>query len=170
VGGLSGSGKSRLARELACHVGAAPGAVVSRTDVLRKRLLGWEPYDHLGPEGYTEEMTRATYAALVREARAVLRHGHAVIADGVFATPEERAIIETAARIEGVPFHGLWLEAPDDVARKRIGTRRHNASDATADVLTFQRSLDLGPMTWARIDSSGPRRETLAKAREVIGL
>lgn len=170
VGGLSGSGKSRLARELAPHVGAAPGALVSRTDVLRKRLLGWEPYDHLGPEGYTEEMTRATYHALIHEVRQALRQGHSVIADGVFATPEERADIEAAASAEGVPFQGLWLEAPDSVARRRIGTRRHNASDATAEILTFQRTLDVGPMTWTRIDSSGARRETLAKAREVAGL
>ena len=33
VMGLSGSGKSRLAREVACYLGAAPGARVVRTDV-----------------------------------------------------------------------------------------------------------------------------------------
>jgi len=170
VGGLSGSGKSRLAREVAPHVGAAPGALVSRTDVLRKRLLGKEPYDHLGPEGYTPEVTRATYAALNTEVRAVLRQGHSVIADGVFATPAERADIEAVARDMGVPFQGLWLEAPDEVAMKRIESRRHNASDATADVLLLQRTLDIGPMAWSRIDSSGPRRETLAQARAIVGL
>ncbi len=40
VGGFSGSGKSRLARDLAPLLGAAPGAVVLRTDVIRKRLAG----------------------------------------------------------------------------------------------------------------------------------
>ncbi|MQX35437.1 AAA family ATPase [Roseospira navarrensis] len=170
VGGLSGSGKSRLARELAPHVGAAPGALVSRTDVLRKRLMGVGPYEHLGPDGYTEDMTRRTYAALDAECRAALARGHAVIADGVFATPGERADIEQVAREMGVPFDGLWLEAPEDVARKRIGARQANASDATAEVLAFQRTLDTGPMAWPRIDSSGPRRETLARAREIVGL
>ena len=40
VGGLSGSGKSRLARELASFVGPAPGARVVRSDIARKHLAG----------------------------------------------------------------------------------------------------------------------------------
>ena len=40
VGGFSGTGKSRLARELAPFLGAAPGARVVRSDVIRKRLCG----------------------------------------------------------------------------------------------------------------------------------
>ena len=40
VGGLSGSGKSRLARELAPYLAPLPGARVVRTDSTRKRLAG----------------------------------------------------------------------------------------------------------------------------------
>ena len=40
VGGLSGSGKSTLARALAPAVGSAPGALILRSDVIRKALLG----------------------------------------------------------------------------------------------------------------------------------
>ncbi|MEM8689758.1 MAG: phosphotransferase, partial [Pseudomonadota bacterium] len=40
VGGLSGTGKSTLAAELAVHVGAIPGAIHIRSDLERKLLLG----------------------------------------------------------------------------------------------------------------------------------
>ncbi len=40
IGGLSGSGKSAVARAIAPHVGACPGAVHVRSDVERKRLFG----------------------------------------------------------------------------------------------------------------------------------
>lgn len=170
VGGLSGSGKSRMARELAPHLGACPGALVSRTDVVRKRLMGVAPEDRLGPDGYTTEMTSATYRAMGEEVRAALRQGHTAIADGVFARPEERMAIEQVAREEGVPFHGLWLDTDPQVAARRITERRRNASDATVQVLEAQRDLDLGTVTWPRIDSSGPRRETLAEGRRVLGV
>ena len=54
IGGLSGSGKSTLARRLAPFVGAAPGALIVRSDVIRKTLLGVSPLTRLGPEGYTD--------------------------------------------------------------------------------------------------------------------
>src|SRR5262249_48674743 len=40
IGGLSGTGKSALARALARFVAPMPGAVVLRSDVERKRMLG----------------------------------------------------------------------------------------------------------------------------------
>ena len=40
IGGISGTGKSTLARALAPGLGAAPGAVVLRSDVIRKKLFG----------------------------------------------------------------------------------------------------------------------------------
>ena len=68
VGGLSGSGKSRMARELAPHLGASPGARVVRTDSIRKRLAGPPLTSRLGPEGYTAEMTERTYRAMTEDA------------------------------------------------------------------------------------------------------
>ncbi|MBB4264442.1 AAA family ATPase [Roseospira visakhapatnamensis] len=170
IGGLSGSGKSRMAREVAPLIGAAPGALVSRSDVVRKRLMGVRPYERLGADGYRPEMTQRTYRAMLDEVRAALRQGHAAIADGVFLRPEERAAVEAVAREEGVPFHGLWLEADPEVALRRIAGRRENASDATAAVRDAQQSVDPGPMTWHRVNSSGPRQESLAQALALLGL
>src|SRR5690606_25949162 len=48
VGGLSGTGKSTLARGLAPSTGAVPGALVLRSDEIRKRLSGVSPDARLG--------------------------------------------------------------------------------------------------------------------------
>lgn len=169
VGGLSGSGKSRMGREIAPFLGRCPGAVTLRTDVLRKQIAGIDPYARLPAEAYTPEMSARTYAELAERAARALRAGQAVVADAVFARPEERAAIEDVARRAGVPFHGLWLEAPPEVAAARISGRKRNVSDATPQVLEAQLSYDLGPMSWTRIDSSGSKEATLVAGRRACG-
>ncbi|MGB1026888.1 MAG: AAA family ATPase [Rhodospirillaceae bacterium] len=167
VGGLSGSGKSRLAREVAPYLDV-PGALVLRTDVLRKRLVGQDPYDGLGPEGYTADMSRKTYELLYAEAKRALDIGRTVVLDGVFANPLERQAAEDLARQEGVPFTGLWVEAPVDVAQDRIATRIRNPSDVTREVRQKQEGFDLGEITWVRIDSSGPKEDTVSAGLEAL--
>ena len=59
VGGLSGSGKSTLARTLASGLGGGPGAVVLRSDEIRKRLFGAAPTDRLPKSAYAPEVSPA---------------------------------------------------------------------------------------------------------------
>lgn len=170
VGGLSGSGKSRLGRDLAPFIGARPGARVVRSDVLRKRIAGVHPLDKLGPEGYSAEMTEKTYQAVYDEARSVLATGHSVVADCVFSKPEERAAIEAVALEFEAPFTGLWLEAAPDIMAARVTERTQNASDADAEVVKMQLNYDLGDITWNRVDSSASRADTDAEALAIVGL
>ncbi|WP_142847402.1 bifunctional aminoglycoside phosphotransferase/ATP-binding protein [Telmatospirillum sp. J64-1] len=174
AGGLSGSGKSRLAREIAPYLGGkdacGPGAVVIRSDVLRKQLAGIPLDQRLGPEGYTPEMSSRTYDALMTAARKALADGQMVIADAVFARPEEREAIAAVAREAGVPFDGFWLHADPEVAAQRIRKRRRNVSDATPDVLERQLSYDIGPMRWQVIPSSGPKDKTVRTVRASLGI
>ncbi len=170
VGGLSGSGKSRMSRELAPHVDAAPGARVVRSDVVRKRLAGVDPLTPLPPESYTPETARRTYEAVYAEVRRTLAEGQSVIADAVFARPEERAAIADVAREMSVPFDGLWLLAPGEVLQGRVEGRSLNASDADAGVVRKQLSYDLGDIRWTPVDSSGDRSSTLEKGLKTLGL
>ncbi|MBF0250494.1 MAG: AAA family ATPase [Alphaproteobacteria bacterium] len=168
VGGLSGSGKSRLGRDLAQHVGAAPGARVVRSDVLRKRLAGVHPLDKLGPESYTPEMSEKTYQAVFDEARAVLATGHSVVADCVFSKPHERAAIRAVAADMGVPFDGFWLSASPAIMQARVTKRTNNPSDADAAVVRMQLDYELGDIDWHRIDSSGSREDTDVQALSIL--
>src|SRR3546814_1030540 len=81
IGGLSGTGKSTLARTLGDAVGRPPGARILRSDVLRKRLAGVFAETPLPASGYTAEASRATYMALDGLAWAALATGQGVIAD-----------------------------------------------------------------------------------------
>ncbi|MFQ3623013.1 MAG: AAA family ATPase, partial [Acetobacteraceae bacterium] len=68
IGGVQGTGKSTLARALAPALGAAPGALVLRSDEIRKRLAGAAPEERLPPDAYTAAASRHVYAALERDA------------------------------------------------------------------------------------------------------
>ena len=163
IGGLSGTGKSRAARELGPLVGRAPGARVLRTDVIRKRLSGVGVHQRLDQHGYAPAMTERTYGRLFELGKRALAAGQAVIADAVFARPDQRDAIALVARKAGVPFRGLWLVAAPDVMVRRVGERSRNASDATADIVELQLSYDLGAIEWDRVDSSGSRQDTMRK-------
>lgn len=169
IGGLSGSGKSTLALDLAPATGAAPGAVVIRSDAIRKELRGVSPMDRLGPGGYTDEMSRRVYATLVTQAGAVVRGGYAAIADAVFANAADREAIHHAARAAGVPFTGLWLEAPASVLISRVEGRGPDVSDAGVDVIRRQLANQRDTPRWHRVDASRTRQQVREAAGVVVG-
>jgi uncharacterized protein len=170
IGGLSGSGKSSLAARLAPELGIVPGARVLRSDVLRKRRFGLMPEERLPPDAYRPEVTAEVYRGLGERAAAVLKAGYAAVIDAVTLRAEERRAFAEAAAEAGVPFTGLWLDAPAATMRERIGARRADASDATPAVLDLQLQADPGPLDWIRIDASGTLEQTFATARRVLGL
>lgn len=168
VGGLSGSGKTCLARRLAQHLGAVPGAIHLRSDVIRKQLGGVGELRRLAASAYSREMNARVYAEIVRRARGALMAGHAVLADAVYARPAEREALDALARDLGVGFAGLWLDAPDAALLTRVAGRRDDASDATAEVVRRQLKYDTGPITWPRIDAAQPPDAVAAEALHLL--
>ena len=168
IGGFSGSGKSTLARGLAPAIGAAPGALIVRSDVLRKTMLGVAPLTPLSPEGYTTAVTRRVYRLIGARALAALKAGHAVIADAVFAGPQDRDDIAAVARDAGVPFSGVWLDAPPAILARRIGDRAVDASDATAEVLERQLLAGPGPLDWRTLDGSMDAETVRQRAQALL--
>jgi adenylylsulfate kinase-like enzyme len=106
IGGFSGTGKATLTLGLAPSVGAVPGAVVIRSDEIRKRLSGVSPLHRLGPEGYSSEMSERVYATVAERARLTIREGHSAIVDAVYARPGDRQAIQHIAADMVVPFAG----------------------------------------------------------------
>jgi aminoglycoside phosphotransferase family enzyme/predicted kinase len=168
VGGLSGSGKSVLARGLAPGVGAVPGACIVRSDEIRKQLSGVSPLDRLGQEGYTQETSERVYKTMAERAARMVRAGHAAIADAVYARPEDRQLIERVAAEASVPFVGLWLDAPASTLIARVDARSGDASDAGADVVRQQLGHQTGDIGWRRLDASAPAEEVLRKAAALV--
>lgn len=171
VGGLSGTGKTTLAAALAPELGRAPGALLMRSDVIRKRLADVPPEQKLPENAYTRDNTRRVYETVYREAMAALSAGQCVILDAVFGREHERRACEAVAAAAGIKFIGVWLEAPGATLKSRIVHRishDSDASDATPEVVSLQMSYDLGPITWARLDASMTSEAVLNKARQLM--
>ena len=105
---------------------------------------------------------------LTDKAARTARAGHSVIVDAVFAKPEERAAIETAAAATGADFRGLFLVADLPTRLQRVGTRGPDASDADAAIARRQEEFDIGAIGWTIVDASGSPEQTLAKARAAL--
>jgi len=168
IGGLSGAGKSTLAARLAPELGRPPGARVLRSDVFRKLLFGSEPETALPQEAYAPEFTERVYRDLCARAAAALRAGSTAIIDAVALREDERRAFAAVAAAAGVPFTGLWLQAPADSMIARVGGRRGDASDASRAVVEQQLTHDPGTLDWTRIDAGGDPDATLAAVRRAL--
>jgi aminoglycoside phosphotransferase family enzyme/predicted kinase len=161
IGGLSGTGKSVLARGLAPFMAPQPGAVVLRSDVLRKQLLGVSETDRLPASAYQRESSERVYRELARRAVRVLSQGHSVVVDAVFADDTERTEIQRAAQEAGVRFIGFFLVTDLATRQNRVERRQADASDATPEVAELQEAYNIGTVDWAIIDASGTPEATL---------
>jgi uncharacterized protein len=169
IGGLSGSGKSVVARAIAPHIGAFPGAVIVRSDVERKRLFGVGSLERLPQSAYTPEVTERVYAMCRKRTFLALQGGRSVIVDAVQAKAHEREALAALAAACGVPFKGLWLEAPAKLLRDRIAARTADVSDATPELVDVQLGYDLGPQDFTVVDAGRPLEEVVAATLERIG-
>lgn len=157
VGGRSGTGKSSIARMLAPAFGAMPGALLLRTDVVRKQLFGRRAPDRLPSEAYAPEVSARVFAKVAQRARLHLTAGRTVIADGVYGAPEQRRSIELAAAELGVPYRAVWLEASQAELERRVAGRTGDASDADVAVVRRQaEQIDAAEVRWPRIPADRP--------------
>ncbi|WGH77176.1 AAA family ATPase [Jannaschia ovalis] len=167
TGGYSGTGKSVLARRLAPGTGALPGAVLLSSDLERK---AGRPKDRrLAPARYAPEEREAVYAGMFRRAETLLAAGQAVILDATFLDPALRAAASACAARAGVPFHGLWLDAPVPVLEARVRARRGDSSDADLEVLRGQLGASIGHLDWHLLEASGTPDAVLRTARTALG-
>ncbi|MCP4616983.1 MAG: AAA family ATPase [Bradyrhizobium sp.] len=164
IGGRSGTGKSMLARRMAGDIKPPPGAILLRSDVIRKQLAGVDALTRLPPSSYTRESSDHVYDEMFDRARQVLDQGYSAILDAAFLTETDRDTAAAIARTAGVAFRGVFLTAAPEIRLQRIGGRRDDASDATEEVARLQEDIDIGTMHWRRVDASGTPDETLALA------
>jgi predicted kinase len=165
IGGLSGTGKSVLAHALAPAIEPLPGAVVLRSDIVRKQRFQAGETHRLPASAYQPEVTKQVYEVLARRAGQILSQGHSVVVDAVFARQSERTAIRDVARALNIPFSGLFLVADIATRMRRVGQRKGDASDATPKIAQMQEGYDVGTVDWALIDASGTPEQTLANGQ-----
>ena len=150
IGGLSGVGKSAVARAVAPLLAGPAGARVLRSDVLRKRSLGLKPQETAGAQAYAPAQRAGIYRKLTVHAKSAMAAGASVVADATFRVSTTR---EAIACVGGQNSFAFWLDAPLQVRLARIGRRSGDASDADAAVAMKQEEPgDLGA-GWRRLDA-----------------
>jgi len=129
--GLSGSGKTTVARQLI----DALGVLRVRSDVERKRLVGLEAQARsgsaLGAGLYAADLTARTYARLADLARAIVAAGYPAVVDATFLSRAQRGAFAALAHELGVPFAIADCQAPEAVLRERVALRERAARDAS---------------------------------------
>lgn len=167
-GGLSGSGKSRIAREIGGLMNPAPGAIILRDDVVKKQITGLAPHQRFNKTMDTPAFEKVVYEVLRQQATTALRTGSCVIVDALFHDPVQRKGIEKLAQKMNVPFVGLWMDAPLSVRTERVKHRKQTPSDIRKeDELECQLSLKTGKIIWHKINTNQIKEETI---NDVINL
>lgn len=148
--GLSGSGKTWLARRLAARL----GGLHLRSDVERKRLAGLTALDASGSALdagiYTLEFNARTYDRLARCAADTLAAGETLVVDAAFLRSGERRRFQALARERAVPFAIVHCEAPVALLRERVAARAAAGDDASEAGLAV---LDRQPGYWEPFES-----------------
>jgi hypothetical protein len=168
IGGLSGTGKSVLARSLAGSIEPPPGAVIVRSDVVRKRLFDVRETTKLPEEAYQSGTTLRVYEAVSDAAQRVIAQGLSVIIDASFMREEQRRALLRLTREHGISFLGLFLTADLATRLARIAHRRNDPSDATRDVALKQEATAIGSIDWNVVDASGTPDDTLRQSIAVL--
>jgi len=134
MSGLSGSGKSTTAGQLAKH----SGAIRLRSDAVRKHLAGISIHEKGGDEIYTSEMTDKTYSRLIELGARLATRGYRAILDAKFDRKAKRAEAIAATKPTHLPLTFLHCTAPAEVLQSRVAARSGDIADATVAILAMQ--------------------------------
>ncbi len=158
--GLSGTGKTTVARDLA----AKSGAIHLRSDVERKRLFGLAPHASSRDSGvdiYTAAASNSTFARLETLCDQCLEQGFSVVVDATFIGSARREQFAALAEKQGVSWQIVQTTAPEAVVQERLKLRRGDASEAGFEQYLSQR-VHFDPFSAAEktrlqvIDTSAP--------------
>ncbi|HEX2226890.1 MAG TPA: AAA family ATPase, partial [Candidatus Binatia bacterium] len=129
LSGLTGSGKSTIARELAARIKLP----VVNSDTVRKELAGISGANPVafGEGIYSEAMTEKTYARMTELAEQNVRTGEGALLDATFSRKKDREkVIKLAQRLK-VPLLSVHCFAPEETTKKRLLQRIREAKDVS---------------------------------------
>lgn len=156
MAGLSGSGKSTVAKALA----QKENAIYLRSDAVRKHLAGVRLDQKGGDEIYTPEMSDKTYSRLIDLGVDLASEGYSVVLDAKFDRKEKREEAIAAAKAKDIPLSFIHCQAPEGVLKTRLDERSGDIADATADILARQSMEPFGDSEPVKaVDTTQPRAD-----------
>ena len=170
VGGLSGTGKSRLARALAPHVAPMPGARhralgCRAQGAVRRRRDGKAAGGRLCADGAANASMPRSSTRRAASSPPVIRRSSTPCSRGRrSATP-----CAAAAKSADVRLHGLFLTADLATRLARVGDARGRCLRCRRERWRGRRSATTSARSTGRqIDASGTVEDTLARARAAL--
>lgn len=152
MSGLSGSGKSTVARDLARKKDAIQqargasrnkfgvSALQIRSDAVRKHLAGVPLNESGSDEIYSAEMSQRTYDRLLELGIMLASEGYLVILDAKYDRSIHRQKVITRAKAANIPLKIVYCTAPLSVLGDRLNQRQDDISDAGADLIASQQA------------------------------
>lgn len=136
MSGLSGSGKSTVARTIARN----KGAIQIRSDAVRKHLAKI-PINESGTDSiYSPKMTQKTYDRLLELGIMLAKEGYTVILDAKYDRLALRQPVIAQAQANNISLKIIYCSAPEAVLRDRLNQRQGDISDAGADLIASQKA------------------------------
>ncbi len=138
--GLSGSGKSTIARDF------SPNAVILRSDEMRKEIAGLRKgrhaYSSVGEGIYTPELTNRIYRLMLDRAIECARKGKKVIVDATYLKADQRKDFHETCIARGLNPFFIHCFAPEAVLKDRIRKRMEAGTDVSdADIAILEHQL-----------------------------
>lgn len=176
VCGLSGSGKSTVARALQHR----KGFKAINSDRVRKRLASVSPHERIrtdyGANIYSDRFSKTTYDAMLAEAEKLLNEGRGAILDATFKTSADRQLALALAARRGVPVLFIECFVSEDEALRRLEQRESRPdeiSDATPEVYQRQRAefepiREVPPRCHLRLDTACRREDLAAEVEDAL--
>jgi aminoglycoside phosphotransferase family enzyme/predicted kinase len=176
VCGLSGSGKSTVARVLQHR----KGFKAINSDRVRKRLGSVAPHEHVraeyGANIYSDRFTQITYDTMLAEAESLLHDGRGAILDATFKATADRQLALAMAARRGVPVLFVECIVSQDEAIRRLEQRasiKGEVSDATPEVYVRQRAQfepirEIPPRNHLRIDTTRQREDLVGEIEDAL--
>jgi uncharacterized protein len=131
VGGLSGTGKSVLARRLARTLEAA----WLSSDRIRKEITGHDPHERLtdryGSGIYSPEISQETYDTMISRGVSAAAKGQSVVIDATFLDEEWRKRARDAFKVVDADVQFVECWCPPEVVAQRLENREDDEQEAS---------------------------------------
>ncbi|MFA6432074.1 MAG: AAA family ATPase [Candidatus Margulisiibacteriota bacterium] len=135
IGGVIGTGKSTLAKELSNKFGLK----LINSDRVRKELARIPLYARTKPglidKLYSTEFSERTYKTMLSQAEEALKQGNGVILDATFSRRKLRKGLLELANKYATDFQYIEMTAPKKTLIKRLTGRKRTVSDAGPELL-----------------------------------
>jgi aminoglycoside phosphotransferase family enzyme/predicted kinase len=163
--GLSGAGKSTVARELSRHL----GAIYIRSDAVRKHLAKIPVTARGDASVYTPEMTHQTYDRLTKLGGLLASQGYQMILDAKFDRVATRQLAIAQAQQHLLPLLIVHCTAPSEVLKDRVQARQGDIADATIGVLAQQQMEPFSAEETSRVVTIDTTQSLTEQLATIVG-